>query len=347
MNAATRPRAPGDPARLLIVDPERDAFDTASITDLPEFVGQGDTLVLNDAATLPASLRVSDALELRLCERLDETRFLALCLGHGTWQTPTEARGVPPRLAAGTVLEFGHGLSARVLEGRPEPERLIEIAFEQRGAALWQALYRAGRPIQYSYLEKPLALWDVQNGYASRPWAFELPSAGKPLSFETLFRIEARGARLTRLTHAAGISSTGSARLDAQLPLPERYELDSSLLGALRESRERGGRVLAIGTSVVRALEAASTEIRSNGSRVTSLLLGPGSRLQTCSGLLTGMHEPQTSHFSLLEAFAPRALLARSFSHAERLGFLQHEFGDSCLVLRGALGSGAQLLQAS
>jgi S-adenosylmethionine:tRNA ribosyltransferase-isomerase len=217
--------------------------------------------------------------------------------------------------------------------------RLLRIAFEQGGSALWQALYRAARPIQYAYLERPLALWDVQNAYSARPWAFELPSAGKPLTFETLFRIEARGATLAHLTHAAGVSSTGDPALDARLPLAEQYEIGVRTAAVVNDTTRRGGRVVAVGTSVTRALEAASGAGGvAAGSERTTLLLGPGSRLKTCTALLTGLHEPGTSHYALLEAFAPRGLLDASFRHAENRGYLQHEFGDSCLILRGALG---------
>ncbi|HEY3254953.1 MAG TPA: S-adenosylmethionine:tRNA ribosyltransferase-isomerase, partial [Polyangiaceae bacterium] len=219
---------------------------------------------------------------------------------------------------------------------------LLRIAFEQQGAELWQALYRAGSPIQYAYLRAPIQLWDVQNAYAARPWAVEPPSAGKPLRFETLFRIAARGVSLLPVTHAAGLSSTGDAALDARLPVAERYELSDETAARLRQVQAQGGRIIAVGTSVTRALEAASVSgTLRGGTQHTDLRLGPGSQLRTCTGLLSGLHEPGTSHFALLEAYAPRALLERSFRHAQRNGYLQHEFGDSCLILKGAIAARA------
>ena len=338
MKAASLPRTEPNRERLLVLDPEAETYADFAITDLPGFLRAGDALVMNDAATLPASLRAAEDLELRLLSHLDDGTWLALTLGRGDFREPTEARGEPRELGVGTPLDFGRGLSARVVSVDRASPRLLRIAFEQRGGALWQALYRAARPIQYAYIERPLALWDVQNGYAARPWAFELPSAGKPLSFETLFRIEARGVTLAHLTHAAGVSSTGDPLLDARLPLAERYEISEHTAAIVQRTRARGSRVVAVGTSVTRALEAASAggAVRA-GSETTALLLGPTSRLRACDALLTGLHEPGTSHYSLLEAFAPRALLDRSFEHAERQGYLQHEFGDSCLILRGAL----------
>ena len=340
MNAATTPRTAGEPERLLVIDPQSGAFADSRIDQLPRYLGAGDVLVLNDAATLPGSLRAAEDLELRLMSAFEDGTWLALSLGRGDFRVPTEERGVPARVALGQPLRFGHGLSARVVALDADSPRLLRIAFDQQGAELWQALYRAARPIQYSYLERPVRLWDVQNGFAARPWAVELPSAAKPLRFETLFRIAERGVRLAHLTHAAGLSSTGDAALDARLPVGERYELSEDNARLVRAAKLQGGRVVAVGTSVTRALEAASASgwLRA-GTEHTELRLGPASRLHCCDALLTGLHEPGTSHFSLLEAYAPRGLLEAAFEHAARQGYLQHEFGDSCLILKGSVPS--------
>jgi len=344
MKSAAGPRQGQDPERLLVIDPRADRFADCRIADLPDFLARGDALVLNDAATLPASLRAGPELELRLMSELDDGSWLALSLGRGDQRMPTEERGAPPLLTVGTELDFGHGASARVRAVDSASTRLIYIEFQQQGAELWQALYRAASPIQYAYLRAPLALWVVQNVYAARPWAVELPSAGKPLRFEMLFRIAARGVTLAWVTHAAGLSSTGDAALDARLPVAERSELSEENAARLRTTRARGGRIIAVGTSVTRALEAASSSgMLQAGLQRTDLLLGPRSVLRSCAGLLTGLHEPGTSHFSLLEAYAPRRLLERAFQHAEQQGYLQHEFGDSCLILQGAL---SQVLSA-
>jgi len=341
MKPACRPRARGERERLLVIDPAGNAFADYGIDALPQFFRQGDALVLNDAATLPASLRAGPDLELRLMSELEDGTWLALCLGRGDYRIPTEGRGAPPQLALGAKLSFGQGLSARVRWLDPNSSRLLRIEFDQRGGPLWQALYRAAVPIQYAYVSAPLALWDVQNAYAARPWAVELPSAGKPLRFETLFRIAALGVTLASLTHAAGISSTGDPMLDARLPVAERYELSHETATRLRTAQADGGRIIAVGTSVTRALEAASTSgVLRGGRRRTELVLGAGSPLRTCAGLLTGLHEPGTSHFALLEAYAPRPLLERAFRHAQHQGYLQHEFGDSCLILKGSLNVG-------
>jgi S-adenosylmethionine:tRNA ribosyltransferase-isomerase len=337
--AASAPQAGFHPERLLVIDPLSRRVGDYRISELPQLLATGDVLVVNDAATLPASLRVDDELELRLVAAHADGSFSAVAFGRGDHRLPTEQRGQPRPLVEGERLSFGAELGARVVHVDPVEPRLLRLRFESDGAALFGALYRLGRPIQYSYLAEPLALWDVQNRYAARPWAFELPSAGRPLTFEILFELERRGAALSYVTHAAGISSTGSATLDRRLPLPERYEISTNAAQAVDSARRFGGRVIAAGTSVVRALEGHAGEdgeLRA-GRGETTLRLGPSYEPRVVDGLLTGLHEPGTSHFDLLEAFAPRGLLLRAVEHAKRAGYLQHEFGDSCLILPGAL----------
>src|SRR5262249_17481681 len=142
-----------------------------------------------------------------------------------------------------------------------------------------------------------------------------------------------RGVRMATLTHAAGLSSIGDAEADAILPLPERYDIPSATVDAVEKTRASGGRVIAVGTTVVRALEGAAAEGLRPGEGLTGLRPGAGSRLRVVDGLLTGMHEPGTSHFALLTAFAPEELLLAAHRHAEAAGYLAHEFGDSALVL--------------
>jgi S-adenosylmethionine:tRNA ribosyltransferase-isomerase len=331
---ARAPRPSGE-LRLLHVDPAHGKLGDFSFDELPELLAPGDLVVVNDAATLPASLRLSEGDgELRLVSRETERRFRAVVFGAGDFSVPTEARGPAPVLATGTHLRF-RALSAQVVAVDSEEPRLVTLEFEQSGAALLVGLYREGELIQYSYLEQPLELWDAQSRFAGRPWAFEPPSAGLPLTFALFDRIRARGVEIGWLSHAAGISSTGSERLDRRLPLPERYELPEATVAAVAETRARGGRVVAVGTTVVRALESSAEEHGAPraGLGEARLVIGPGFRPRVVSGLLTGMHDPTTSHYALLQAFAPRSLLERSLAVARAVGYLQHEFGDSCLIL--------------
>ena len=212
----------------------------------------------------------------------------------------------------------------------------MRVPFDFAGAALWEALYRSGRPVQYAHVAAPLALWDVTTGYAARPWAAEAPSAGLCLRAEVLAGLREAGVALATLTHAAGLSSTGDPALDAALPLPERSALPARTVDAVVRARAAGGRVVAVGTTVVRALEGRALQgggVLRAGEGVTDVLLGPGFRRAVVDGLLTGVHEPGSSHFALLQAFAPEALLRDALGLAEARGFLGHELGDAMLVL--------------
>ncbi len=333
---------PADPRaqRLLHVDPVTGALEDGLARGLPARLRPGDLVVVNDAATLPASLaaRGPDGgdVEVRLLSFRDGARFRAVLLGAGDWRTPTERRPPPGEVAAGDRLELAGGLAAEVEARSPLSPRLVDLRFDRDGAALWSALYARGRPVQYAHVPAPLRLDDVQTAFAGRPWAAEMPSAGRPLRHEVLAALRRLGHEVVALTHAAGPSATGDPAIDAALPLPERSALSPPAALAVRRARRDGRRVVAVGTSVVRALEAAALagggEV-APGEREVDLVLGPGSRLRVVDGVLTGVHEPGSTHLSLLHAFAPDALLRRALAHAEAAGYLGHELGDACLVL--------------
>jgi S-adenosylmethionine:tRNA ribosyltransferase-isomerase len=340
---ATWPRDRALDERLLRVDPRAGALRDARVGDLPSLLREGDLVVVNDGATLPASLHGATAagepVEARIFSGSGDGRFRAVLFGAGDARTRTEDRPPPPPLPPGAEIAFGPDLSAAVEAVSPASPRLVDLAFRQRGAALWSALYRRGRPVQYAYVEAPLELWHVQTRYASRPLCAELPSAGRPLTWGLLLSLARRGVRLASLTHAAGLSSTGDPALDALLPLPEGFEIPAETAEAIREAKAAGGRVIAVGTTVTRALEGCAAQHDGEvvaGAGVTDLVIGAGFRLRVVDGILSGMHEPEASHFRLLEAFAPRAVLARAHAHAEAMGYLGHEFGDSTLILADA-----------
>src|SRR5262249_45437399 len=161
------------------------------------------------------------------------------------------------------------------------------------------------RPIQYSYIQEPLAMWDTWTSLASQPVAFEAPSAGFILDWSTLRALRARHACVASITHAAGISSTGDPDLDRVLPLDQPYAIPQATAALVNGTKQCGGRVLAVGTTVVRALEHAACRIgrvRSGGGVATGRI-GAQTGLLIVDGIVSGMHEPGTSHFELLRAF--------------------------------------------
>lgn len=340
MTPAVWPRAERLDTRLLHVDPAHGSWVDRRFAELPTILDPGDLLVVNDAATLPACLPAwsdSGPVEVRLAGAGDTSRdWNAVLFGTGSWRQRTEDRPPPPALAVGSAVRFAGGLVAHVEQVSERSPRLVGLRFDRDGEELWGALYRAGRPVQYSYLCGPLPLRHVQTPYGTRPWAVEMPSAGRPLTVGLLRDLRRGGVSIASLTHAAGLSSTGEVALDAALPLPEPYEIPRATVDAVRQTRATGGRVIAVGTTVVRALEGCASNHGGDlqaGTGLTDLRVSPRFEPLVVDGLLTGLHEPGTSHFELLGAFAPGPLLRAAHRHAEAAGYLAHEFGDACLVL--------------
>ena len=332
------------PARLLVVD-ARDGLRHIPREKLVDVLRAGDLVVANDAATLPASLqgthvRSGAPIEIRLAGRrslsTDLADFSAVVFGAGDFHTRTEDRPPPPALAPGDRLALGP-LSATVtsLLGHA---RLIALHFDGSSDEIWSGIARHGRPVQYAHVPTPLALWDVWTAIASPPVAFEPPSAGFALDWHMIAALKARNIGFATITHAAGISSTGDAELDRRLPFDEPYEIPLSTARAIERTRSAGGRIVAIGTTVVRALEHAAMrdEVVHAGGGVATQRIGPGTRLRLVDAILTGVHERGTSHYELLRAFADDLTLSAADDALAAHGYRPHEFGDSVLVIPAA-----------
>ena len=172
MKTAAWPRDETETERMLVVDPAAGTMADFAVRDLPSRLRAGDLLVVNDAATLPGSLQGEAAsgapVEVRLVGPAANGTWTAAVLGAGNWRWRTEDRPPPPPLAPGATLVFGSALRATVVEVSDVSPRLVRLAFDREGDALWSAVYRSGRPVQYSYVRAPLALWHVQTAYASQ-----------------------------------------------------------------------------------------------------------------------------------------------------------------------------------
>jgi S-adenosylmethionine:tRNA ribosyltransferase-isomerase len=332
MKAAQSPRQDKSQVRLLVA--QDCDLDDSSISLLPDYLRPGDLLVVNDASTLPASLAGYDItgnpLEVRLVAQLDERVWQAVVFGEGDWHARTEDRPAPPGLTEGAEIIFSGELRARILKQNEISERLLHLEFDSSGEDLWHSIYAYGKPVQYSYLHEELKPWELQNIYSSRPWAVEMPSAGHVIEWQLLLKLKNKGVRIATLTHGAGLSATGDVRIDQALPLAERFEIPSATWEAMKAAT---GRVIAVGTSVVRALEsAAALGLRG----ITNLKIDAGHKLQAVDGLLTGTHDVTESHYRLLRAFLPETCLLKISQHLEERGYLTHEFGDLCLILPGS-----------
>jgi S-adenosylmethionine:tRNA ribosyltransferase-isomerase len=356
MTAANTPTQRPPDARLLVV------FADGRISHLPrsrfvDLLDRGDLVVANDAATLPASLhgvhvRSGAAIEVRLAGRAslrsDDVRFSAVVFGTGDFRTRTEDRALPPVFRPGDRLVL-HGMR---VDGDSTPDasaltamveavlghaRLVRLRFSGPSHTVWAGLARYGRPIQYAHMPETLAMWDVWTPIAAMPVAFEPPSAGFAIDWAAIQTMRARGVAFATITLAAGISSTGDDELDRRLPFDEPYRIPAATAAAVRRTLASGGRIVAVGTTVVRALEHAAegAGIVRAGDGVANQRLSAASELRIVDAILSGTHEPASSHYQLLRAFQDGSTLADATAALEIAGYRTHEFGDSMWVEKG------------
>jgi S-adenosylmethionine:tRNA ribosyltransferase-isomerase len=324
-----------DEVRLLVARRSDDSISHHRFSDLPELLEPGDLVVINVSATIAAAIpatrhlrpagrtreRVRVHFATRAPELDDDWRVVELRSADGT---------NPLRLAAGERLTLRGGARLELVAPYASGQRLM-LAHYSGELTVDEHLVRHGEPIRYSHVRDPWPLEAYQNVYAISPGSAEMPSAGRPITRELLSRLLVRRIAIAPITLHAGVSSPESH----EPPFPEWYEVPEHTAELIGATRDRGGRVIAVGTTVVRALESAAGPERCSCARSgwTSLVVTPSCGVSVVDGLITGWHEPEASHLQLLEAVAGPRLLARSYEAALDAGYLWHEFGDSHLIL--------------
>lgn len=327
-----------DEVRLLVNEGEHHSH--TRFHDLVEYLEPGDLVVANESGTLPASLPAT---------RADEPFLLNCCTdyGGGLWLTePRRGPSEPGPLdlsAGGTVEVDGH--EGRVAGTYPGLERLVFVRFDA-DLDLRAVMERVGEPIRYGYLEAPQPLGAYQTVFATTPGSAEMPSAGRPFTPRVLDRLRAGGVGIATVTLHTGVSSLEieydqcecyceGSRTDPRYPLyPEPFRVPPATAAAVNRTRRLGGRVVAVGTTVVRALETAVTagRVRPTGG-FTRAFVTPKRGVEVVDGLVTGLHDPETTHLAMLYAIAGRRRVLEGYERAIEAGYLWHEFGDSHLLL--------------
>ncbi len=297
----------------------------ARFRELPQFLSAGDLLVVNTSATLPA------ALDARLGERQVEL-WLSTPARDGTWLVELRTRDRAPYLRPpmGVALDLLGGGKVHLLARLAGSERLSVARFELN-EPLEDYVLRHGRPIRYGYVPDPWPLDAYQTVFALEPGSAEMPSAGRPFTAELVTELVSRGVHFSPITLHTGVSSPEHG----EPPFPERFRVPPATARLVNAVRGWGGRVIAVGTTVVRALETVAAEdgTVTEGRGWTSVVVSPERGLRVVDGLLTGWHESESSHLALLEAAAGGELLDRSYRAALEHGYLWHEFGDLHLIL--------------
>jgi S-adenosylmethionine:tRNA ribosyltransferase-isomerase len=323
---ATEPPPVRDGVRLLVATPG--GVTHARFSQLAEFLAPGDLVVVNTSATLAAAVdgsRAGAGVEVHFSAELDD----------GAWVVEVRPAGV----SAGPVADLRPGevitldAGAALILDRPRPAgqtRLWEARPRIDGGVSW-FLTRHGRPIRYTYVPRPWPLPEYQTVFAREPGSAEMPSAGRPFTGQVVTELVTRGVTLAPVVLHTGVSS----QEPGEPPQPERFRVPAATARLVNSTRQAGGRVIAVGTTVTRALESAADPDGSVHPRHgwTDLVLGPARPARAVTGLVTGWHAPGASHLALLAAVAGTALVERAYAEAVRSGYHWHEFGDSCLLL--------------
>lgn len=325
-----------DQVRLLVIDRARGHIEHSRFDKIDNYLRAGDLLVFNSSRTLPASLRGCDCsaahgpcMEVRLAEHLPDDSWLALLICE---------QGDPfgCGLRTGMQIEFAEGLAATVLDRDENIPRLWQLRFSSSGTQLVDLIYRLGKPIRYEYVSAPWDLDYYQTVYAKEPGSAEMPSAGRAFTWKLLLHLKRRGIDSAYIVLHTGLSSYMDDELDRAHPASEEeYFVSATTAGKINRARKSGGRVIAVGTTAVRALESAIDEsgrVRAQHG-YTRLRIDNEHRLKAVDGLLTGLHEPEASHIDLLSAFLPAAQIRAAYEGAVERRYLWHEFGDLNLIL--------------
>jgi len=295
--------------------------------DLPDLLRPGDVVVVNTSATIPAAVDAARDLVVHVSTGLpDGSRLVELRKPQPGGATIPYDRG-----RAGDRLGLRGGGAVTLLAAY-SPGRLWRAAVDTAGEPdLLRYLLRHGRPIRYGYVERDRPLATYQTVFAREPGSAEMPSAGRPFTAELVTRLVGAGVVVAPLVLHTGVASPESH----ELPYPEWYAVPATTGRLVSQARAAGGRVVAVGTTVVRALESAAddTGVMRAASGWTDLVVTPARGVRVVDGLLTGFHEPRASHLLMLEAIAGAALLRVCYLEALEHGYHWHEFGDLNLLL--------------
>lgn len=318
-----------DQVRLLVADGH--SLWHRRFADLPDHLAAGDLVVVNTSATLPA------AVDGELPDGRQVVVHFATALDDGTWvvevRPAVHAHGPVTSLVSGDRVWLTGDASATLVTAYPDAS--------EPATRLWRAaisvpdvlrlLRRHGRAITYGYLPDRWPLENYQTVFATHPGSAEMPSAGRPFTAELVTSLITRGVRIAPVTLHAGVSSPEAG----EAPVPERYHVPEATAELVNATRRTGGRVIATGTTVTRALETVADASGSvtSGHGWTHLVLGPDRPARVVDGLITGWHAPGASHLLLLEAVAGADLVSSVYEQAVLHGYLWHVFGDSSLLL--------------
>lgn len=315
-----------DEVRLLVSTPT--GHQHTRFLDLPDFLAPGDLLVVNRSATLAASLPARGSVGSFILN-------LSTLYGNGIWLAEprwSPAQPGPLPLQAGESITVG-GVKATLIAPHPGIKRLW---FVRVNGDLCRAMALYGSPIRYGYLAQPAPLAAYQTYFSAIPGSAEMPSAARPFTQRVVNGLRARDITIAGLLLHTGVSSMeiDTEQIEEHTLYAEPFQVPSATARAINEARDAGRRVIAVGTTVVRALESAwdGEQVQARKG-FTQAYVHPGTGSHTVDGLITGLHDPKASHLAMLYAIAGQSLIRSAYAEAVAERYLWHEFGDSHLIL--------------
>jgi S-adenosylmethionine:tRNA ribosyltransferase-isomerase len=323
---------PRDGVRLLVARTPDD-LRHRTFRDLPDELEPGDLVVVNTSATIAAQADATGTtlgnVVLHVATRLDDGSYVV------ELRTAPDARRAILDAQPGETVNLD-GAALTLLKPYPHEHSSPTGV----GNRLWRAavsgdlpaaLGRSGRPIAYGYLERRYPLSDYQTVFGIDPGSAEMPSAARPFTTKLVTRLIAKGIGVSPVTLHTGLSSQEAG----EAPQAERFSVPQVTAEAVNTTKSRGGRIVAVGTTVTRALE---TVVGADGrvhasSGWTDRVISPEAPARVVDGLVTGWHDPQASHLMLVESVAGAEVTRAAYDAAVGAGYLWHEFGDSALLL--------------
>ena len=322
IEAAAPPERRGierDSVRMLVTERRNGRHSHARFFDLASLLRKGDVLAVNDSATLPAAIRsrrrTAESLLLHVSTMIDNRLWM------------TEPRG---RVVSGEELRLsGDGSVTMIAPVEPERPRVWYASF-QIPLPMNAYLSRFGEPIRYGYISTHFPLTDYQTMFAREPGSSEMPSAARPFTPRVVRSLRERGIEFVTITLHCGVASFESP----ERPTIERYFVSPRAAEAVNRARDERRRIIAVGTTSLRALESAVCDgkvVASSGW--TDLVIDERYKLKSSDGLLTGFHDSAATHQWILRSFLGGDLVASAYDEAAAHGYYKHEFGDVHLIL--------------
>ncbi|RSD25387.1 S-adenosylmethionine:tRNA ribosyltransferase-isomerase [Mesobacillus subterraneus] len=329
LNASIPPERRGmlrDQVRMMVLGKRSGNTNHRTFNELDQYLEAGDILVLNNSRTIPAVLKaewyrkgtqIDSDIEIRLARKKSDSAWEALI--------------VAKTVKVGDQFKLSETLNANVI-GKVLKSPLLIVQFSLEGIALFDAFYSLGEPVRYEYINQPWSLDYYQTVFASQPGSVEMPSAGRAFSWELIYRLKRKGVQVVFLQLHTGLSYLLD---DDYHHSPdqhfEEYVISKNDMDVILSAKASGGKVIAVGTTVVRALETAAATDSLAGW--TNLYITADYQLKVADGIITGFHEPKASHLDMLTAFVDEEKLFEAYREAIQENYLWHEFGDINLII--------------